>query len=83
MRLFCAYKDILGKKNEGVHSYRTFGFSTVDTLLTVLLAVVISREDFVRVFIGLMLLSVILHRLFCVDSTLTMLVFGQTSSREV
>lgn len=77
MRLFCPYKDILGKSKEGVHSHRTLGFATFDTLLTVLLAVVISRKDFVRVFIGLMLLSIILHRLFCVDSTLTVLVFGR------
>ena len=78
----CPYRDILGKSKEGVHKHRTLGFATVDTVLTALLAFVISRKDFVRVFIGLMLLSVILHKLFCVDSTLTVLVFGETSSRE-
>lgn len=34
----CKYKDILGRPNEGVHSFRIFNIAIVDVLLTILAA---------------------------------------------
>ena len=36
------YKDILGRPNEGVHSFRIFNIAIVDVLLTILAAYILS-----------------------------------------
>jgi len=75
----CPYKNIFGKVGEGVHKYRFFGFAIFDTVMTVGLALLISRyteQDPILVFIALVLLSIIVHRAFCVESTLTKLALG-------
>ena len=36
--MYCKYKDIFGKPNEGIHSFRIFNISVIDTLLTIFLA---------------------------------------------
>ena len=74
----CQYKNIFGAPNTGAHSYRIFNIAIVDLGLTILAAYLISRYyliDFVYVFIILMLIGLIIHKLFCVDTTLTKLVF--------
>ena len=38
----CKYKDILGRPNEGVHSFRIFNIAIVDVLLTILAAYILS-----------------------------------------
>jgi hypothetical protein len=74
----CQYRNIFGKPNSGAHSYRIFNIAIIDLGLTILVAYIISKYyilDFVYVFIILMLLSLILHKLFCVETTLTKFVF--------
>lgn len=77
----CQYKDIFGKPNEGVHSFRVFGFAAVDIILTLLAAFIISKVykgrsiagiklDFVNVTIALFLVGILLHWIFCVDTKL-------------
>ena len=76
----CPYRHIFGKEGEGAHSYRLFNIAIVDTLLTVLAAWIIAyytKRSFLWVFIGLMILGVLLHRLFCVRTTLTLWTFGE------
>ena len=75
----CQYKNIFGKPNIGVHSYRIFNIAIVDLFFTVLAAYAISKYyilDFWYVFIILMLISLILHKMFCVDTTLTQLAYN-------
>lgn len=67
----CKYKDLFGKPNQGVHSYRIFGFALFDILGTVVLALLISRavkSSFWKVFLLLFIAAEILHYLFCVDT---------------
>ena len=74
----CAYKDALGKPGKGVHSYRLFGVAIVDVLLTILAAMLIayfSKYDFYKILIALFILGIILHRLFCVRTTVDKLLF--------
>jgi len=75
----CKYKDIFGKVGTGAHSIRLFNIAVVDTVLTFLLAYVINRylkSNLLVVFILLMLASVLIHKLFCVETTLTKLFFS-------
>jgi ABC-type sugar transport system permease subunit len=84
----CKYKDIFGKVNEGLHSYRIFNIAVVDLGLTILIALIIAyflQNKFLKIplyklfgiiFIILMVLSLLLHKLFCVETTLTKIVFG-------
>ena len=39
--MLCQYKNIFGKVNEGIHSYRIFNIAIVDVLLTILLSFII------------------------------------------
>ena len=71
---FCKYKDIFGKPNEGVHSYRIFDIAIVDTLLTIIIGYFISKFfklNFYYVLISLFIISIIVHKIFCVETTLT------------
>lgn len=74
----CKYKDIFGKVNTGVHSYRIFNIAIVDTVLTIIGAKIIAdyfKVDFIKVTIILIILSVLIHKLFCVPTTLTKIFF--------
>ena len=69
----CSYKDIFGKPNEGIHSYRIFNIAIVDVLLTVLCSWFISHYFKLRFFntlVILFLLGIIFHWLFCVNTTI-------------
>ena len=75
----CKYRDIFGKVGTGVHSLRFFNFAVVDTLLTLLLAYIINyflKTNLLIVFIVLIILSIIIHRIFCVETTLTKMFFS-------
>jgi len=75
----CQYKNIFGTPNTGAHSYRLFNIAIVDLGFTILASYLIAKYfsmNFVYVFIILMLIGLIMHKLFCVDTTLTKLVFG-------
>lgn len=81
MWYFCKYKDILGKPGEGLHSYRILDIAIMDVLFTILLAKFIQYHffdaySFWPIFIICFLLGVILHRIFCVKTTLDQLFFA-------
>jgi hypothetical protein len=74
----CKYKDILGKPGEGLHSFRIFNIAIVDVLLTILAAYVISYFTKINIYytlIGMFILGIINHRLFCVRTTIDKLLF--------
>lgn len=74
----CKYKDIFGKVGEGAHSVRFFNFAVVDTFLTFVLAYIINyylKSNVYLIFFILMLLSIAIHRAFCVETTLTKMFF--------
>lgn len=78
----CKYANIFGKPKEGVHSIRIFDIAVVDLLLTFVMAFVISRyalkgKYLILIFIILLLLGILVHRLFCVNTTINKLVFGK------
>lgn len=75
----CKYRNIFGAPNTGVHSYRIFGLAFVDLALTLAMAYLIhlgTAYSFWKVSVVLVALGVVVHRLFCVRTPLTKLVFG-------
>ena len=83
MKSLCKYKDILGEPGKGVHSYRIMNIAIVDVLLTILVAFLISyffKFNFWYTLIIFFLLGIVLHRLFCVRTTIDKLLFPNVKS---
>ena len=78
--MLCKYKDIFGKVGEGVHSYRIFNIAIVDVILTFLLAFIIQlllpKYNYYHILILLFILGIILHRMFCVRTSIDKLLFN-------
>jgi hypothetical protein len=75
---FCKYRHIFGIEKEGVHQYRLLNVAIVDTVLTMLFAFALAlyfKVSFLFVFFILLVIATLLHRLFCVETTLTKIVF--------
>lgn len=75
----CKYKSVFGEPGKGPHSYRIFNVAIVDVLFTVLFAWIISivsNSSFTYTLIILFLLGIIMHRMFCVRTTIDKLIFG-------
>jgi len=75
----CPYKHMFGEPSEGVHSHKIFNLAIVDVLSVFLAAYFISqyyKYNFYEVSIVLFLSGIILHRLFCVRSTIDKLLFA-------
>ena len=76
----CKYKHILGVPGQGPHSYRIFNIAIVDVLLTLILAYIISyiyNISFMKTSITLFILGILLHRVFCVRTTIDKLLFNE------
>jgi len=74
----CDYKNILGMPNKGAHSYRFLGLAIVDVTATIGIALLLSyffKKPFIVTTIFLFLAGIILHRLFCVRTTIDKLLF--------
>ena len=82
MSLGCPFnklKEIFGKEGEGVHSYRVFNIAIVDVIATIIGAYLLSiffKINFWIILIILFILGIILHRLFCVNTTINKFIFG-------
>jgi hypothetical protein len=74
----CEYKNIFGFPNKGIHSYRILDLAFVDILQTILGALLISylfNISFLYTLICLFVLGIILHRIFCVRTTIDKFLF--------
>ena len=77
---FCQYKNIFGKPGEGIHSYRIFNIAIFDLLGTILVAILIAyltKTNVWLVFFILFLIGILLHYLFCVDTTVNKFLSGK------
>jgi len=76
--MLCKYKNIFGEVEKGVHSYRIFNIAIVDVLLTILAAFIISyytNYNFGLILLFLFILGIIMHRIFCVRTTIDKILF--------
>lgn len=80
----CVYsekmKKIFGPIGEGIHSYRVFDIAILDVLITIIWAYLLHRFllphiPFCQVLFGLFLLGIVLHRIFCVRTTVDKWIF--------
>lgn len=80
MKGLCHYKNLLGKPDTGIHSFRIANIAVFDVLITLLFAYIlcllfpnIPKYIF---FIGIFILGIIVHRIFCVKTTINNLLFS-------
>jgi hypothetical protein len=78
--MLCQYKNILGVPSKGIHSYRFFNIAVADVILTFLGAYFIKLLIFKQCSYWIILflffiLGIILHKLFCVQTTIDKLIF--------
>jgi uncharacterized membrane protein YcaP (DUF421 family) len=77
--IFCKYKNIFGKENTGIHKYRVLNIAVVDFLGTLLGAIIIAyyfKLNYIITILIIFLLAIIIHRLFCVNTTINKFIFG-------
>lgn len=76
---FKEFSEIFGRPNEGAHSYRFMNLAIVDVVGTIIGAFIIAKLfnwNFFLTLLILFLIGIILHRLFCVNTTVNKLIFG-------
>lgn len=74
----CKYKNALGEPGKGIHKYRFFGVAIMDVIMTIIGAFFISfffKLPFLITTVSLFILGIVLHRLFCVRTTIDKLLF--------
>jgi fatty acid desaturase len=81
--MLCKYKEALGVPGKGIHQYRIFNVAIMDVLLTIIVAGILAwifKLNFWLLLLILFLLGIILHRLFCVRTTVDKLLFKYPAS---
>jgi hypothetical protein len=76
----CAYKHALGVPGEGVHSARFLGTAVFDYIGTIILAMIVTKFTkipLVLTTIGMFILGIILHMLFCLRTGTEIWLFGR------
>lgn len=79
MTSLCKYKHVFGVEGQGFHSYRVLNIAVFDVIGTILIAWLISATFniyFGYVFVAAFILGTILHRVFCVNTTINKYIFG-------
>lgn len=77
--MLCKYKDLFGIPKQGIHAFRVFGTPVVDVLVTLVLAIIMSPlvdspafgSRVLLMFSIVYILSIFVHKLFCVKTNLT------------
>jgi len=76
----CKYKDALGVPGKGIHSYRIFNIAIADVIMTIIGAYILSlifKTPFLYTLIALFVLGIILHKIFCVRTTIDKFLFDK------
>ena len=78
MNGLCKYKNSLGEPKKGIHSYRFMGLAIADVIMTIIGAYLLSsllKISFLYTLLSLFISGIILHRLFCVRTTIDKFLF--------
>ena len=77
--MLCKYSKIFGEVNKGIHSIRIYNIAIIDVFLTILGAFIIhsynKKYKLLHIIILLSISGIILHRVFCVRTTIDTLLF--------
>lgn len=74
----CKYSNIFGLPNQGIHSYRLFNIAIIDVIATLFIGFIINKLTKIKLYIIniiLFLLGIIMHKIFCVNTTINKLIF--------
>jgi hypothetical protein len=81
----CKYKNVFGIPGQGIHSYRfgkgiigPNGIAVVDISVVAFVALIFSywlNRSFLLTFLLFIILGIIVHRIFCVDTAIDVLLF--------
>ena len=76
----CNYSKLFGEVGKGIHSYRIFNIAIIDVIMTfigayLLQLFIFTNTSYYKIVLSLFLLGIILHRLFCVRTTIDELLF--------
>ncbi len=74
----CPYKNLFGAAGTGAHSYRFMDLAVVDVVLTFIAAGLLAwglRTPYWPTLLVLFLTGIVLHRAFCVETTIDKLLF--------
>jgi len=79
----CKYKDIIGKPGTGTRKYRIFDIAIVDTVVTFIGAWIIGYMlkrvypwwNIPGTIVGIFILGIIAHRMFCVRTGVDKMLF--------
>ena len=77
--VLCKYKNLFGEVGKGIHSYRICNIAIADVLMTILGAFIIrlfTNYNFSLILLILFLLSIVLHHIFCVKTTVDKFLFS-------
>jgi uncharacterized membrane protein YcaP (DUF421 family) len=80
MLMLCRFRHIFGVERQGIHSLRVFDVAIVDVIGTIVGGIFIAKYFGINMFAtiaALFVLGIVMHRLFCVDSTFNMFLFGR------
>lgn len=78
MNGLCKYKNALGEPKKRIHSYRFMGLAIADVIMTIIGAYLLSsllKISFLYTLLSLFISGIILHRLFCVRTTIDKFLF--------
>jgi len=78
--MLCEYKNIFGEPNTGLHKIRIFDIAVIDVVFTIIFGVIMSKyyaSNLLTTIFILFALGIILHRLFCVRTTIDKLIFDK------
>lgn len=83
MKLLCPYKYLLGKPGTGIHSIRIANIAIIDVIVVLamayILCLVFPRVPKYLFFIGIFIVGIIVHRMFCVRTTIDKFLFPYVS----
>jgi hypothetical protein len=74
----CKYKNLFGLVGQGIHAFKIYGISVWDTLIVLICAIIIawvSKWSYLYTIIGLFIIGIFFHRLFCVRTAVDKLLF--------
>lgn len=80
MNPLCNLQNMFGPPGTGIHSIRLFDVAIIDVIMTLIFAIIfakITKLNIVMVIIILFLLSIVMHRIFCVRTTVDKMLFSK------
>jgi len=78
--MICQYKYLFGVPGQGVHKYRFLGTPIVDYVGTIILAMLLTKFTkipLVLTTIGMFVLGILLHMVFCLRTGTEIFIFGK------